>query len=404
MWNDIQTYEGYLGIQEVLRNGHEAFKDRALRRAGAVRADPGAGRTRPTSGAEAYFDRLEARLEASPFIASARFTYADIVGYVYLGFAVRVTRPRPGREQARAQALERRPSRQLGPRSKRPADATRSAQRGVSRRHGRINGSALVCRDERLDAIVALERARVQCALRLVVVDDGAPRRAAARECRTARRETSRGAPRRRARRRRRRRAAAPSLAAGDTGRARRSARRRATPARAPRAHARAARAHARRSTTCRRCVRRMRSSPFARVAHAVAARSSSLGAAPKARCGNLPSPTRSRVVIGQYKLGACGSTAISRARARGVSESSAAPDQVTVPECGTRPASALSKLVLPAPFGPTSATSSARPSSTLTGCNATRVPYATPISRAASVIADLGSCAARGPCAHDEV
>ena len=30
MWNDIQIFEGYLGIQEVLRNGHEAFKDRAL--------------------------------------------------------------------------------------------------------------------------------------------------------------------------------------------------------------------------------------------------------------------------------------------------------------------------------------------------------------------------------------
>jgi glutathione S-transferase len=88
MWNDIQTYEGYLGIQEVLRNGHDAFKDRAL--GGPVPyaqipelADRGRRR------AEIYFDRLEVRLEASAFIASARFTYADIVGYVYLGFAVR---------------------------------------------------------------------------------------------------------------------------------------------------------------------------------------------------------------------------------------------------------------------------------------------------------------------------
>ena len=88
MWNDIQTYEGYLGIQEVMRNEHEAFKDRALGGPVPYAQIPELverGRRR----AEVYFDRLEARLEASPFIASARFTYADIVGYVYLGFAVR---------------------------------------------------------------------------------------------------------------------------------------------------------------------------------------------------------------------------------------------------------------------------------------------------------------------------
>jgi len=88
MWNDIQTYEGYLGIQDVLRNGHEAFKDRAF--PGPVPyAQIPALVERGRQRAEVYFDRLEARLEASPFIASARFTYADIVGYVYLGFAVR---------------------------------------------------------------------------------------------------------------------------------------------------------------------------------------------------------------------------------------------------------------------------------------------------------------------------
>jgi glutathione S-transferase len=88
MWNDIQTYEGYLGIQEVLRNGHEAFKDRALGGPVPYAQIPELAE-RGRRRAEVYFDRLEARLEASPFIASARFTYADIVGYVYLGFAVR---------------------------------------------------------------------------------------------------------------------------------------------------------------------------------------------------------------------------------------------------------------------------------------------------------------------------
>ena len=88
MWNDIQTYEGYLGIQEVLRNGHEAFKDRAFPGPVPYAQIPELAE-RGRKRAEIYFDRLEARLAASPFIASARFTYADIVGYVYLGFAVR---------------------------------------------------------------------------------------------------------------------------------------------------------------------------------------------------------------------------------------------------------------------------------------------------------------------------
>jgi len=88
MWNDIQTYEGYLGVQEVLRNEHAAFKDRAL--GGPVPyAQIPALVERGRRRSEAFFDRLEERLGASPFIASARFTYADIVGFVYLGFAVR---------------------------------------------------------------------------------------------------------------------------------------------------------------------------------------------------------------------------------------------------------------------------------------------------------------------------
>jgi glutathione S-transferase len=50
---------------------------------------------RGTKRAEVYFDKLETRLGASPFIASERFTYADIVGFVYLGFAVRALRRDP---------------------------------------------------------------------------------------------------------------------------------------------------------------------------------------------------------------------------------------------------------------------------------------------------------------------
>jgi glutathione S-transferase len=36
-----------------------------------------------------YLDNLVTRLGAVPFLAVVRFSYADIVGYVYLGFAAR---------------------------------------------------------------------------------------------------------------------------------------------------------------------------------------------------------------------------------------------------------------------------------------------------------------------------
>jgi glutathione S-transferase len=95
MWVDIQTLEGYLGLQEALRNGHEAFKGRALGGPVSYEQIPALverGRRR----AEVYFNKLESRLGESPYLAGERFTYADIVGYVYLGFAARaVGEPAP---------------------------------------------------------------------------------------------------------------------------------------------------------------------------------------------------------------------------------------------------------------------------------------------------------------------
>jgi len=99
MWNDIQTFEGYLGLQEALRNGHEAFKGRGLGGPLSYEQIPALverGRRR----AEVYFNKLETRLGESAFIAGDRFTYADIVGFVYLGFAARAiggTSPVKGR-------------------------------------------------------------------------------------------------------------------------------------------------------------------------------------------------------------------------------------------------------------------------------------------------------------------
>ena len=88
MWTELQTFEGYLGLQEALRNGHEAFKGRALGGPVSYEQIPALAE-RGRRRAEVYFEKLEARLGASPFIAGERYTYADIVGYVYLGFAAR---------------------------------------------------------------------------------------------------------------------------------------------------------------------------------------------------------------------------------------------------------------------------------------------------------------------------
>jgi glutathione S-transferase len=104
MWNDIQTFEGYLGMQEALRNGHEAFKGRALGGPVSYEQIPALAE-RGRRRAEVYFDKLERRLGDSEFIAGDRFTYADIVGFVYLGFAARALGSAPSLE-ARP-ALER---------------------------------------------------------------------------------------------------------------------------------------------------------------------------------------------------------------------------------------------------------------------------------------------------------
>jgi glutathione S-transferase len=89
-WNDIATLEGYLAAQEVLRNKQPGFAGRALPGPNsyqqiAALADRGRERL------EHFFDKLDRRLAESPCVALDRYTYADLVAYVYKGFAERVT-------------------------------------------------------------------------------------------------------------------------------------------------------------------------------------------------------------------------------------------------------------------------------------------------------------------------
>jgi glutathione S-transferase len=88
MWNDIATLEGYVAVQEVLRNEHSAFADRALTGPVAYAQIPALAE-RGRKRCAHFFDRLDRRLAASKHLAGERFTYADIAAFVYTGFAKR---------------------------------------------------------------------------------------------------------------------------------------------------------------------------------------------------------------------------------------------------------------------------------------------------------------------------
>jgi glutathione S-transferase len=94
MWNDIATFEGYLALQEVLRNEQEAFKDRALPGTVAYEQIPALA-ARGRKRAEIFFDRVDRHLAASAYLAGEHFSYADIATYVYTGFGERALKKKP---------------------------------------------------------------------------------------------------------------------------------------------------------------------------------------------------------------------------------------------------------------------------------------------------------------------
>ncbi|WP_299898423.1 glutathione S-transferase [uncultured Ruegeria sp.] len=115
MWNAIVEQQGGAPIAEALRNGHPAFKDRAI---------PGPynhaqipelaqrGRERVAS----FFEILESRLKESPFLAGDVFSLADISAFVFVDFA-RVIKMRIPEDNAATlawfQAIQSRPSASL---------------------------------------------------------------------------------------------------------------------------------------------------------------------------------------------------------------------------------------------------------------------------------------------------
>lgn len=92
-WNSRIEFEGLLAIAEALRNTAPAMKGRALTGPAGVDQIPELG-ARGLTRAQRFFDVLDAHLAERSFIATDRFTLADITAVVMVDFA-RVVRLKP---------------------------------------------------------------------------------------------------------------------------------------------------------------------------------------------------------------------------------------------------------------------------------------------------------------------
>ncbi|MEO6973166.1 MAG: glutathione S-transferase [Rhodoferax sp.] len=97
-WNWRIEFEGFAAIAEALRNSAPAMANRAL--TGAVNyAQIPALAERGLARVEQFFDTLNQRLAGRHFIATERFSVADITAVVAVDFA-RVVKRKPGEEHA----------------------------------------------------------------------------------------------------------------------------------------------------------------------------------------------------------------------------------------------------------------------------------------------------------------
>lgn len=87
-------WDGFLPGAEALRNSAPAFADRGLPGVTGVPAIPALAE-RGRQGLQRFFDRLEANLSASEYIAGSTYTIADITALCVVDFAAWV-KIRPG--------------------------------------------------------------------------------------------------------------------------------------------------------------------------------------------------------------------------------------------------------------------------------------------------------------------
>jgi glutathione S-transferase len=94
LWLRRIELEGYQAVVEVLRNGAERFKDRAVPSPEAFAQIPELAE-RGKRRLAMFYDMLDARLRESAFVAGSAFTAADIHALVTIDFAERAVEIAP---------------------------------------------------------------------------------------------------------------------------------------------------------------------------------------------------------------------------------------------------------------------------------------------------------------------
>jgi glutathione S-transferase len=97
-WNWRVEFEGLFAIAEALRNGSPAMANRALPGPVDYAQIPELAQ-RGTARVKRFFDDLDARLAGREFVATDRFSVADITAVVAVDFA-RAVKVKPGEQHA----------------------------------------------------------------------------------------------------------------------------------------------------------------------------------------------------------------------------------------------------------------------------------------------------------------
>ena len=100
-WNWRIEFEGFIAIAEALRNSSPAMANRALPGPASYAQIPELAQ-RGLARARQFFKQLDAHLAEHEFIATGRFSIADITAVVAVDFA-RVIKLRPAEEHAHVQ-------------------------------------------------------------------------------------------------------------------------------------------------------------------------------------------------------------------------------------------------------------------------------------------------------------
>lgn len=100
-WNWRVEFEGLLAVAEALRNGSPAMANRALPGPRDYAQIPELAQ-RGSTRVQDFFTALDERLQGRDFIASDRFSVADITAVVAVDFA-RVVKIKPGEQHPNLQ-------------------------------------------------------------------------------------------------------------------------------------------------------------------------------------------------------------------------------------------------------------------------------------------------------------